>query len=90
MFRCSLVPLPQVLAIRADGFESPPSNEDIVTTPALSGPILTSATPWGPTTGQAVATAPAGVTFSQASGSSHAASLVIWASSSGNGARKRF
>ena len=64
---CSLLPLPQVLAFRADGFQSPPSNEDLVTMPSMPAPILTSAQAWGPTTGQATATAPDGSTFMQAS-----------------------
>ena len=62
----------QAVAVKANGDQSPPSNKDFITMPSLPGPILTSAKPWGPTTGQAVATAPAGVAFSQASGSSHA------------------
>jgi hypothetical protein len=67
VFLWSLLPLPQVLAFRADGFQSPPSNEDLVTMPSMPAPILTSAQAWGHTTGQATATAPEGVTFTQAS-----------------------
>jgi hypothetical protein len=57
----------QVVAVKANGDESPPSNEDIVNMPSMPAPILTSAQAWGPTTGQATAAAPVGVTFSQAS-----------------------
>ena len=50
-----------VVAVKSNGQTSPPSNEDIFTTPSIA-PILTSATAWGPTTGQAPATPPPGVT----------------------------
>jgi len=51
------------VAIKPDGTRSPPSNEDIFTTPGM--PILTSAEAYGPTTGQATAAGPAGVTYTQ-------------------------
>ena len=57
--------LPQAIAVKANNEQSPPSNEYIITMPSMPGPILTSVKPWGPTTGQAVATAPAGVFFSE-------------------------
>ena len=67
----------QAVAVKANGQQSPPSAEDIFITPSLrlgpgslAGPTLTSAKPWGPTTAQAIATAPVGVTFSQVSGGS--------------------
>ena len=56
----------QAVGVKADGkTKSPPSNEDIINLPSLPRPMLTSAQAWGPTTGQAVATAPLSVTFSQ-------------------------
>ena len=56
----------QVVAIKSGGQTSPPSNEDIFTTPD-NVPVLTSAEAWGPTTGQATATPPVGVTFTTVS-----------------------
>ncbi|KAL4448135.1 hypothetical protein ABPG75_005354 [Micractinium tetrahymenae] len=51
----------KVVARKADGTTSPPSNEDIFTTP--DAPLLTSALAWGPTTGQATASGSAGMAF---------------------------
>ena len=53
----------QAVGVTPDGTKTPPSNEDIFTTPATGAPVLTSAEAWGPTTGQATATPPEGVTF---------------------------
>ena len=64
-------PLLQAVGVKPDKTQSPPSNEDIVTMPSLPGPIITSAKPWGPTTGQALATAPEGVSFSEVTESGH-------------------
>lgn len=59
-------PVLQAVAIKPDGQQSPPSSEDVFTTPS-DGPILTRAEPWGPTTAQATATPPPGVTFTSVS-----------------------
>ncbi len=56
----------QVVAVKQTGQTSPPSNEDIFTTPE-SAPILTSADAWGPTAAQATATPPPGVTYKSVS-----------------------
>jgi len=53
------------LGVRPDGSTSPPSNEDIITTPSSLGVRLTSAEPTGATTGLATATPLPGVTFPQ-------------------------
>jgi hypothetical protein len=73
----------QAVAVKANGQQSPPSAEDIFITPSqklapgsLPGPTLTSVKPWGPTTAQAIATAPVGVAFSQVSGGSIVCSKV--------------
>jgi hypothetical protein len=52
----------QTVAVKVDGTESPPSNDAIITMPAV-GPTLTSATPFGPTTGHATAASPEGASF---------------------------
>ena len=59
----TIMPALQVVAKKPDGASSPPSGEDIFTTPSAGAPILTSADAWGPTSGQATATPPPGVTF---------------------------
>ena len=64
----------QAVAIKSTGQVSPPSNEDMLTTPG-NAPILTSAEAWGPTTGQATATPPAGVTYTRVS---HRFVLLRW------------
>ena len=57
------MPALQVVAKKPDGTSSPPSSEVILTTPTAGAPILTSADAWGPTSGQATATPPEGITF---------------------------
>ena len=57
------MPALQVVAKKPDGTSSPPSNEEIFTTPSAGAPVLTSADAWGPTSGQATATPTPGITF---------------------------
>lgn len=56
----------QAVAVRSTGQTSPPSNEDIFSTPS-NAPELTSAEAWGPTTAQTTATPPPGVTYTTVS-----------------------
>lgn len=53
-----------LVAQRADGSRSPPSNEAVVTMPSVT-PQLTSAQAYGPTTGKATATGAKGVTYAR-------------------------